>query len=44
MSLPRQITDFVHTALEAGRSPTEIDTALADAGWSDRERADALAA
>ncbi len=44
MSLPRQITDFVHTALEAGRSPAEIDAALTDAGWSDRERADALAA
>ena len=43
MSLPRQITEFVHSALEAGRSPAEIDAVLADAGWSERERADALA-
>ncbi|MBA4491445.1 DUF5671 domain-containing protein [Paracoccus sp. S1E-3] len=44
MSLSRQITDFVHAALEAGRSPAEIDAVLADAGWSDRERAEALSA
>ncbi|NHF72137.1 DUF5671 domain-containing protein [Paracoccus xiamenensis] len=43
MSLPRQITGFVHDALERGRSPAEIDAALASTGWSARERADALA-
>ncbi len=43
MALPRQIIEFAHQALSAGRSPAEIDQALTRAGWSDRERADALA-
>ena len=37
------ITDFVRHALQTGGSPAQIDAALADAGWSDRERQAALA-
>ncbi|MFD1795872.1 DUF5671 domain-containing protein [Paracoccus aurantiacus] len=37
-----QITEFVHAALQSGRSRAEIDAALQSAGWSERERTNAL--
>lgn len=36
------LAEFVRSALETGRSPAEIDAALQDAGWSEKEREDAL--
>ncbi|WP_313135467.1 DUF5671 domain-containing protein [Paracoccus jeotgali] len=37
------IHDFIRRALASGADPAGIDTALAAAGWAERERADALA-
>lgn len=39
-----QISEFVHSALQSGRSPDEIEAALAQAGWSEQERHAALGA
>ncbi|WBU58914.1 DUF5671 domain-containing protein [Paracoccus albus] len=39
-----QLAGFVRNALQSGRSSAEIDAALSDAGWSPREREDALSA
>lgn len=44
MSPADQISDFTRRALAQGRSPDQIDAALAEAGWSERERQDALSA
>jgi hypothetical protein len=44
MSATAELTEFVRSALSAGRSRSEIGSALKEAGWSDREITDALAA
>lgn len=44
MSPADQISDFTRRALAQGRSPDQIDAALAEAGWCERERQDALSA
>lgn len=43
MAAANILRDFTRDALVAGRSRQEIDDALRDAGWSDREIRDALA-
>jgi hypothetical protein len=44
MARDDRLTDFVGAALAAGRTRDEILRALTDAGWSDTEAADGLAA
>lgn len=44
MAAKRDLGDFVHDALSAGRSRNEIRAALGDGGWSVREIEGALAA
>lgn len=44
MTPTEQIADFVRRALAQGSNPDQIDHALAEAGWSARERQTALSA